>query len=479
MKLKTRRILFVVCIFLFILIFPLVALKSFGYHYDWQEKKIIRTGIIYITPNPQDNLKFFINGKEEKENLSVKGLLKKDYAINNLMPQNYEIKITKNGYSQWEKRLFVFSGLSTYAQPLLLPLKPMDNLIFEEKNINSWSFSDNFKKIAYLKKINDQIIFFIYNIENKTTNSLILDDMAPISNENFETKIYWDNNSENIILILNSKISLLIAIQSNNNNITLLKNMPLETKITTGAWAQNINQFIFQTNTKELYMTDIFSNINSVQKITDNIIGFATIDNTIYYLDNKNFYLYSVLLDNLNNLEKKQISNEPLQVSDMIKNNTSILDLDTKIIISNTSDIAIINPNKDLFIIKQNSNLPIYIANNVSFAEFSAKKNLLLYGSSFEIFTYSLQDKTKNLITRTTQKIEKISWYKDFEHIWFFNNNMIKNIELDPRPTPNIIDFMAVSAPLKYFTYNAKTNFIYYDQTNNNTLSIHRLEVGN
>ncbi len=481
MKLKTRRTLLVACIILFLLIFPLVVLHSFGYRYDSKEKKLVRTGIIYITANPQDNIKVFVNGKEETEKISIKGIFKKDYVLYNLIPQNYDIRIAKDGYSQWEKRLSVSPGLNTYARPLLLPLKPADNLLFEDKNILSWSASLNFKKIAYLKKDKENIIFYVYNTDNKTTKTIILNDIEPgfektlIQNPELKADFFWDSGAENIIIEISSKISRFIALNTADNKITYLGKIQPDAKITNGAWIQNNGLFIFQTDQKELYYVNILSDPGKAVKISGNVSGFAAKNNIVYYLDAKNLYLYSFSSDNPEN--KKQVSNEPLQIPNSAPEDIS--QANAQIIVSNASDIAIIDSNKDLFIIRQNSGTPAYIESNINLAEFSANSDSLLYSSLFEIYTYSIGDKTKNLITRMAQKIEKTAWYKDYEHIWFINNNVIKNIEIDSRPITNIIDFTNFTGPIQNFSYNASENIIYYDQINNNILSIHQLMVGN
>ena len=141
--------------------------------------------------------------------------------------------------------------------------------------------------------------------------------------------------------------------------------------------------------------------------------------------------------------------------------------------------MAVINPNNDLYLVDQDNGTPILIGSNIINAEFSADGGSLLYNSPYDIYTYSIGDKTKNLITRLAQKVETASWYKDYEHIWFVSDNTIKNIEIDSRPIINVIDFKKLSAPVQNFTYDANANMIYYYQLNNGALSIHQLAVGN
>ncbi len=482
MKLKTRRMLLLACTILFFLIFPIVLLQSLGYRYDSKERKLVRTGIIYLTATPQDNIKIFIDGKEETDNLSIKGIFNKEYALYNLIPQTYDIRVSKDGYSTWEKNLPVTPGLNTYARPLLLTLNPAKNLLFEDKDILNWSISGNFKKIAYLKKTNNNnIAFSVYNTENKTTNSIVLTDVAPdLKNilppdQDLKTNFFWDARSENIMLEIISKTSSFTALNTGNNAITYLGHIKPNAKIINSAWTQNNNFFIFQTDQKELYSVNMQKKPDTAAKISDNIYGFTVKNNTVYYLDADNLFFYSFPADDP--AAKKQVSNEPLQ--DIIAGQEDTLTPDIRIKISNSSDIAIINSDKDLFLVRQNNSSPIRIGNNINFAEFSANGSLLLYSSLFEIYIYSIDDKSKDLITRLAQKVEKTSWYKDDEHIWFINNNTIKNIEIDPRPNPNIIDFASLATPVKNFSYDASANTIYYDQLNNGSLSVYRLTVGN
>lgn len=479
MKLKTRRILLTASIILFLLIFPLVVLHSFGYRYDLNEKKLIRTGIIYITSTPQDNIKIFINGIEEKEKLNIKGVFKKDYVLYNLMPQTYDIRISKDGYFSWEKRLAVSPGLTTYARPLLLPIDPKNSLILEDAGILNWSISPDFKKIAYLKKEKKGVYFSTYNIEKKTANSILLNDIDPEIDKNLflnpgaMPNIRWSTGS-NIVLEFASDPPLLIALSVNDNKITLIGKFQPDAKIINAEWNQNNTSYIFQTGQQTLYHINILPNFDIAVKIADNVSGFTLKNNTVYYLDTKNMYFYAFSLNN--SADKKQFSLEPL------KNNGNAANISApniQVIISNKSDIGIIDSEKNLYIIKQNSGVPVHIGNDVNTAEFSDSGDYLLYSSSFEIYTYGIEDKTKNIITRLAQKVEKVVWYKDYEHIWFINDGALKIIETDSPPILNVFDFIKFSAPPQHFAYDSKTNTIYYDQAIDNKISIHQLTVEN
>lgn len=479
MKLKTRRILLVASIILFLSLFPLVVLHSFGYRYDLNEKKLIRTGIIYITSTPQDNIKIFINGKEEKEKLNIKGVFKKDYVLYNLMPQTYDIRISKDGYFSWEKRLAVSPGLTTYARPLLLPINPKNSLVLEDAGIFNWSISPDFKKIAYLKKEKNKIYFFAYSMEKKSANSIILNDIDPETDKNLflnpdiTPNIRWSTGS-NVMLEFASDPPLLIALSANDNKITSIGKFQPEAKIINAEWNQNNTSYVFQTGQQTLYRVNVLPNFNIAVKIADNVSGFTVKNNTVYYLDAKNMYFYSFSLNNPE--DKKQFSFEPLKKNG---NAANISAPSAQVIISNKSDISIIDSEKNLYIIKQNSGTPVRIGNDVNTAEFSASGDYLLYSSPFEIYTYGIEDKTKNIVTRLAQKVEKAVWYKDYEHIWFINDSALKIIETDSSPIPNVFDFIKFSAPPQHFAYDSKTNTIYYDQTIDDKLSIHQLAIEN
>ncbi|MCX6811891.1 MAG: PEGA domain-containing protein, partial [Candidatus Berkelbacteria bacterium] len=88
----------------------LVLLAS-GYKFDSRNKNFKQTGSIYINSNPKD-VKIYINGKLK----STRTPLKLGY----LLPENYQVRIEKDGFQKWEKNLTVKPGLVSSESEVIL-----------------------------------------------------------------------------------------------------------------------------------------------------------------------------------------------------------------------------------------------------------------------------------------------------------------------------------------------------------------------
>lgn len=479
MKLLTRRILFCFCLILFLISSPLVILYAFGFRYDFMQKKLMQTGIIYLTPNISDNIKILINDKEEIDRISIKGIFKKDFVLYNLMPKTYNIKIDKESYHRWEKNLVVLPGLITYAQPLLLPYDPKTNLIFSDTDIPLWSISGKFKKIFYLKNDNEKISANIYDFSKKTLNTepveIIGNQSKEISAIPQDSKIFFAPDGKKFGFILPQDTARIILFNSTEKKISPIANFISNDKIIDEQWDDSSRYFLYLNEKGELNLYDTIN--GKTKKILENISGFSLKGENIYYLNRNNLFFYRCSINNP--LEKRQLSYLPISLAqenqESEKTEKINIDNKTEILISAKDALAVITPQKNLFTIDQ-SGIPLSLGNNIEAAMFSKDGENLVFNSSFEILTNTPSNGRENLVTRLSQKISNVSWHSDYNHIWFLANQTIKNIELDSRPIPNIIDFANIPKKAANIVY-ADSNNIYYDQEDNGALSLYQIEM--
>ncbi len=482
MKLITRRILFGFCIILFLIFSPLIILYTFGFRYDFSQKKLVQTGIIYITPKPQDNIKILIDGKEDLDKLSIKGIFRKDYVLYNLIPKTYNIKIGKEGYHNWEKNLAVFPGLITYAQPLLLPSNPKKDLILGDTNVLAWSFSDNFKKVFYLKAENDKIIANSYDILTKNINSVQISvvkggagEKASGAGDILENyKLFPSPDGKKLAVIFHSDAGRIILLNADEKNLSISSDFAASETIIDARWSESGKHFLYLNPTGELYSHD--AALNKPGKLFENVASFAVKNDDIYYLNQDNLILYKSSASNPSG--KNQLALAPLAAAEENKKN-EFDQANTrnkfKIIIANNYAIAIISPEKKLFIINQ-SGVPKLIDSDIESLKFSRTGDKIVYNSSYEIFTIAPNGDKADFVSRLSQKISHVDWYGDYEHIWYFANKTLKNIELDSRPVPNVIDFLNIPKQNTNIIY-ADSNTIYYDQQDKDYFSLYRVEI--
>ena len=103
MQKKIRTIIFSIMAVVFFAAAPMILFYSEGYRFDFQQKKLLKTGGFYVkTSVPAAEVYIdqkFIN--------KTSTFITYDYLAQNLLPKNHDIKIQKTGYHTWEKTLAV------------------------------------------------------------------------------------------------------------------------------------------------------------------------------------------------------------------------------------------------------------------------------------------------------------------------------------------------------------------------------------
>lgn len=106
-----RRILPWVFALAFLIAAPALVFYTSGYRWNVKKAKIERNGTLIIDSRPT-KAAVFLNGKNSNETTPI--------TLQNVTPGNYTIKIQKDGYHPWEKRLDVYPELVTFVNEVRL-----------------------------------------------------------------------------------------------------------------------------------------------------------------------------------------------------------------------------------------------------------------------------------------------------------------------------------------------------------------------
>ncbi len=113
---KTKRVLFYSAVVIFALLSYVMILYAQGYKYSFSEWKFFRTGSIFIKSN--EDAKVYINNKF----LNSTSFFGNSYTIGGLLPGQYTVRLQKDNFSSWQKKVSVEKGLvNDYSKILLLP----------------------------------------------------------------------------------------------------------------------------------------------------------------------------------------------------------------------------------------------------------------------------------------------------------------------------------------------------------------------
>jgi hypothetical protein len=235
---RVRRIILCSTILFFVLTAPVVLLYAWGYSFDWQKKKPVLTGGLYLKSIPK-KAEVYIDDKPKKETPAF---------IKRLVPREYQVRVVKEGFYPWQKKLKVESKLVTEARNILLiPLNPKIEVVNQE-------LTNDFSLEELLKQEKSNSIFYIqkpsYILYKTDQNNSFQEQISSTSLPNGQDyQIFASSNEQ-------------IAVLSDNQELYL---------------------FNYQTRSFEL----ISQNVQGVQFSNDNkkLLYFTLYELWVYYLE--------------------------------------------------------------------------------------------------------------------------------------------------------------------------------------------------
>lgn len=150
---KKQLITIAILFFVFISVIPLIICYSMGYRIS-EDFKIVETGGIYLSNSEADTF-LHVNGKLKKKS----GLVDRNILLQNLKPGLYSIKLTKDEFRSWEKRIKIQERQVEVCYPLLVPEK------FEPLEIKKYIPSEK-------KKVKNKKVKYVINEEYKEVSDL-------------------------------------------------------------------------------------------------------------------------------------------------------------------------------------------------------------------------------------------------------------------------------------------------------------------
>jgi len=164
---KTRTILFLIFLFLFLLIAPSAIFYSQGYRLDFENKKLTQTGGFFLNAEPKQ-VEIYIDGKLAKKTDFFFG----SALVENLLPKRYKIEVKKEGYLSWEKKLEIREKEVTEVKNLVLFPKNLNFNILTKKAENFWFLPDE-KKIILMERDEEGFALKLYDLEKNIKSHLV------------------------------------------------------------------------------------------------------------------------------------------------------------------------------------------------------------------------------------------------------------------------------------------------------------------
>jgi hypothetical protein len=476
---KLKRSLFFWTLFvLFLITGPVVILHTQGYRFDFSRGVFVYSGTITFKANPQ-NFSAKINGKlnDSKQLNRING----SYNITGLIPGDYEIKLERDGFQGWSKKTDVHSGLASEFWNVLLVRNDYKKTEYNSPGANKFFISPKSDYFAYEKKNATALEVTLYNIGNdQAEKNYSFSDWQFIDDSRKEN-IEWSPDQAFISLPLekdadnNSKEYSYSVIDVDNNSSLNLNDLADKKNISNVRWDPKEKGYLFFLSEDSLFRLDVKDNTDLV-KISDDVSSFDLSQTDLYYVKKPNNLVYKTSTNG---------KSEPTQITSSFPDESGPAIF--RVITYDDSRIALINQNKNLYIYNKADRDTYFrkIGDNVEGVHFSDDGKKMLFWTKNEISVYFTNDwkvqpvRSENdltNITRYSDEIKNVQWFKDYEHIIFSTGKYVKIIELDPRDHRNCMDMISTDIDNPFIIYNNYLEKMYFIDTKDDSTSIYSID---
>lgn len=446
---KKRTFIFLFLFLLFLIFAPTTVMYSLGWRFNWEEKKLSQPGMFYFKIWPK-NAQVSIDEKISKRTDIFFGSV----LIENLMPKNYTIKVTKEGYHSWEKTLEIKKREVTEAKNIILFPQNINMTALSEK-VEDFFFYPDYKKIITKETDSSDEETTEWSLKiidiNKNIKSHLISQqdfrigaLTPKNKEKPENveliDLKFSSSQKNILLTIGAKEQIYyFTLNLENKEIALLDFLKAETEKVFFHPKDEKNLLIKYKD--ELREVDIEKKEIS-SALANGIVALTVENKNIYYLNKEGFIFNSIEGDEKINILPFEIKKE--------------------------TEYEIIAENNNLFL-RENSILYMFNKEDLFFEElfkpakgfsFSPDKSKLAYFSEHEIWIIFLEKRyeqpqkeigEKVFINRFSEKIDDLFWLTNY-YLVFGTQDKIKICGTDDRSQINTIDLIELKNPKIVFS---------------------------
>ena len=172
------------------------------------------------------------------------------------MPGEYTLKLEKDGYYPWGKRVMVNSSLTTFINDIVLFEKNIPLQIVDSQ-VTAFYLSPDKQKIIYLTAFESEQAFFLYNLNTKEKTQLYT---FPLSEK---INLSWPATSKKILVNIGAEENLIIDLQNitQPQNLKTYVNFLLDNVI----WDISSDNLLYALKNNIIYKIDLVA--KSAQKI--------------------------------------------------------------------------------------------------------------------------------------------------------------------------------------------------------------------
>jgi hypothetical protein len=451
---RFRTILFLICLFLFFLIAPLVILYSQGYRIDLDSRKIIKTGGFYCKVWPE-GAQIFLDGRLKKKT----NFISNNAYINNLSPKEYKVEIKKDGFHSWQKNLEIKENwVSEFNNILLIPENPKYTNLAQ--NIENFFFSPDGKKIILKEGGEKSWSLKIFELD-KNLKSNLFSGFPSIEIEFLDLKFSQD--SKRILLSTKEKEKVeywILELESPIQEKTPADLVSLDflgDKTTDIVFNPSDPQKIFFA--KEVMKENNLFEVNFVQKevglkpIIKNLVTYEISNGNLFWISKNG----SILKTNFTGEIEEKLNSELFSIKEGKKYQIYI-----------RLPLIFLKEEETLYVLNLDSRVFEKLAEPVRGEKLSPDWRKMVYFNNYEIWVLFLEKNEDQperellerlFLTRFSEKIGQVLWL-DSNYVVFNIGDKVKISEIDNRDKINFCDFSEFKSPEIFFNQFDKKLYI-------------------
>ena len=443
MKKKFRLILLIFCAILFLLIAPLVLFYSQGYRFDFDEKKFVGTGGLYIKVS-NTSAEIYLNGKFIKKT----GFLSNIALIKNLLPKKHDIEIRKIDFWSWKKSLSIEEQKVTKIENVLLIKKGIPFSVLTQ-DLEDFLVSQDGKK-TLLKKITEEENWSLeeLSLENGIKREILTEeDLAKLTQLPAEiTDWKWDSQKNRVLLQITSGEKISYFLLDYIPQIPVLSKIDfLNEKTENISFNPKNNDEFFYLKDQIMFKKDLQDNANTEQAFLNNLVTFKITEDNIIWLSTSGFLFKTDYFG---------------QTREVLNRKPFLIQKEKKYKIEIQNSELFLLENDDFYYLSSEGILK-KIIEGVQGMKFSPDSQKAVYWNDHEIWILGFESEYKKVfLTRFSKKIGDCFWLTPY-YLIFNVEKEIKISEIDNRDKLNIINLSNES-----LSRNEENLKIFYNQLN-------------
>lgn len=410
MTAKTRFIILLVFIGVFVLLAPALVMYLMGYRYNLQKSKIEQVGVLIADVLPKDAVLRLNNEQLAKT---------RPARLASLKPNYYLLQAEHEGYYGWQKNIEIKSGETTLFYDIVL-FKQSSPTILQSDNIETFDISSKEDLVAYFKENN----LWINSLEANTSGQFYQSALRMPQ----ERKIKW--SPDNKLILLEEKKDetehAVIIDSTKKENIINLGSF-VGPRLTNLTWSDSSDR-LYGTFDNKLYAVNIKS--RSFEKLAQDVDSFAAIGS-------------SVFLTKKTGKETVVYRYQPLKIfSDSLSKLASLPPAHYQILTQKNNFLALSNAEENLIYLADlsDSTQPLLRLNGKSAVWGNGpKNNYLYYYDDSELSIFDPSTKQTSLLLRYSNNIRRVLPIPQIPYFVIQTDKNIQIGELDDRDQRQIV----------------------------------------